>query len=371
MGIYDDLIPGKTATATKPRSTIYDDLVAKPKTQTPSLLTTTSKAPVDFKKITAATVVKPADSTTSGVIKNTIKELGNPENLPLGVGAVVKQLHEDPITAANLTAKDFLAGTIETGKDYLLKYPLQVVANLAMQPMKFNIPGLGEITNRQFSTAQRINNGEDTATVLAEEGSGAIFDTLFLVGMGAKVFGGRPVTIAKGTLPSDSGITVKQPAKTGRLYEEPTGTTPIPPEFVQRMATEKGVDLGPKYDPALPTYFRMTGKANGNIVGEVVQIKPSYFKTFLNVLKGDTSKVPPEQTTALISRETSLKALEQAKPVPVPTTPITPQIPQVPATVVPSAVEQARAQVPQESAPAPAVAPSENTTLYHGTDTNV
>ena len=263
------------------------------------------------------------DQSALGIARNTIFGLFNPENLPLGVGEAVKQIREEPEISGNLTAHDWLNGIVETGKG-VLKYPANVVANLAGVPLKFNIPGLGEVTNRQFNAAQRISNGEDLATVLATEGSGTIFDTLFLVGMGQKAFGGRPATIARGEAPP--GITVKEPPKTGRLYEEPIATKSISPEFVQKMATEQGITLGENYNPELPTFFRMTGKANGKVVGEVVQIKPSYFETFMNVLKGDTNKVPTTELIPLISKETSIQAFKDAPTVPIPPEPVAPPI---------------------------------------------
>ena len=192
------------------------------------------------------------DDSTLGIIKNTFTGLLNPENFPLGVGTIVKSLKEEPV---DVTVKDFLQGLIETGKG-IIKYPANVLSNLAVVPVKFNIPGLGEVTNRQFNAAQRISNGENMGIVLAEEGSGVIFDTLFLVGMGQKLFAGRPTTIAKSELPPESGITIKQPPKTGRLYTEPVATKPVPPELVQKL----GLD---NYNPSLPTYFKMTGKATG------------------------------------------------------------------------------------------------------------
>lgn len=262
------------------------------------------------------------DNSFLGIAKNTITGLFNPENWPLGIGQVVKTIKNEPETVAKLTASDFLAGTIETAKG-LAKLPFTAVSNLAGTPVEFNIPGLGKVTNRQFNTAQRIQNGEDMGVVLAEESSGAIFDTLFLYGMGVKVFGGRPTTIAKTDLPKDSGITVKQPPKSFRLYEEPVATASLSSDFVQKMAIEKGVKLQ-NYDPSLPSYFRMTGKSGGNIVGEVVQIKPSYAQTFLNVLKGDTAKVPSSQTTVLISNQVRPTALSETKAVPVVQTPPAP-----------------------------------------------
>lgn len=261
------------------------------------------------------------------------------ENLPFGIGGIVRTTRDEPEVVADVGLKDVGKGIVETFKDYVIKYPAMVVSNLAMKPVKFNIPGIGEITNRQFQAAERIKNGENQAEVLLSEGSGAIFDTLFLVGMAQKVFGARPTTVAKATQPKEGTITVKNQPKSFRLYQEPTATQPISPEFMQRMANEQGITIK-NYNPKLPTYFRITGKAGGKVVGEVVQIKPSYFETFISKLKGDINKVPTEQVIPVASKETTMKALETTPAEPqtpvVQTTP--PAVPPVKPTIIPPSV---------------------------------
>lgn len=211
------------------------------------------------------------------------------ESLPFGVGSIVKFAHEDPEAVANVGFEDVLKGIVETSKG-TFKGLATAGANFAGVPLKFNIPGLGEVTNRQFNSAQRIAAGENQAQVLLEEGSGAIFDTLFIVGLASEVMAPRHVTVGKMEAPKDSGIKVNEGPKSFRLYEEPVATQPLSNEVIQKMSTEQGVKLTSKYNPELPSYFKLTGKANGKIVGEVVQVKPSYF----NVLKSafNTTKDP-------------------------------------------------------------------------------
>jgi len=211
------------------------------------------------------------------------------ENLPFGVGSIVKFAHNDPEAVANVDFEDVLNGIKETAKG-TFKGLATAGANFAGVPVKFNIPGLGEVTNRQFNAAQRIAAGEDKTQVLLEEGSGSIFDTLFIVGLASEVMAPRHVTVGKMEAPKDSGIKVNEGPKSFRLYEEPVATQPLSNEVIQKMSTEQGVKLTSKYNPELPSYFKLTGKANGKIVGEVVQVKPSYF----NVLKSafNTTKDP-------------------------------------------------------------------------------
>lgn len=268
------------------------------------------------KKTPAPVITKP-----TSVLKETIKALPSSiaENLPFGVGKIVKFANEDPESVYNLSFTDVLQGIVDTSKATFTGI-VGAGANLYPKELQFNIPGLGQVTNRQFNAAERIRQGEDPTVVALDEGTGAIFDTLMLVGLMAEVASPRPVTIARGQVPE--GITVKQPVKSFRLYNEPVATQTLSPEFVQKMAETKGVSLGKSYNPELPTYFKMTGKANGKVTGEVVQIRPSYVDTFINALKGNTSKVPEAKTISLISQTVNKNELAQIKP----TRPATPPV---------------------------------------------
>ncbi len=275
------------------------------------------------KKIPASV---PVEFKPTSTLKETIKAIPSSvaENLPFGVGSIVKFANEDPTSVYNLTFEDVLQGMVDTSKG-VYKGLIGAGVNLVPVGVKFNVPGLGEVTNAQFRTAERIRNGEDPTIVALEEGAGAIFDTLMLVGLVTEVAGVRPTTIAKTTMPED--ITVKNPVKSFRMYNEPVATQTLSPDTFAKMVEKAGGDpntivYNAKYNPDLPTYFKMTGKANGQVTGEVVQIKPSYLDTFLNALKGDTSKVPDSQVTRVISKTVDTKQLSTIKP----TTPVSPTI---------------------------------------------
>lgn len=251
------------------------------------------------------------DNSKLGILKNTVKGLADPRNLPLGVGTIVKQAQDDPETVYNTNFEDVLQGVVDTSKG-TYKGLITAGANFVPKELKFDVPGLGEVTNRQFNAAQRIRNGEDPLAATVDEGTGAIFDTLMIVGLASEVAGVRPTVIAKGNIPE--GITTKTAPRSFRMYEEPVATQTLTPEFVQKMAESQGVDLGPSYDPSLPTYFKMTGKASGKLTGEVVQIKPSYLDTFFNALRGNTSKVPGTEVIPLISKSVSTAELKSIMP---------------------------------------------------------
>lgn len=280
-------------------------------------------------------------------------------NLPFGLGEIVKTAQDEPETFDRLKPMDFLKAIPEVAKEYA-KYPLAIGANFYPKPLSFDIPGLGTVTNRNFNAAQRLKNGEDPVKVAAEEGAGILFDALFLLGMTSSVISPRGVVIKKG--PAPEGVAVRNPPKSFRAYEQPTGITRLPPEVVQKMAVEQGVSLGPKYDPKLPTYFRMRGKGAGEVVGEVVQIKPSYLDVFLNKLKSNFSKVPEEQIVPLILKQTNLKALENAKANP-PAVPIVPPV-AVPAVRTPPAPVSAAPTVVPPPVASPITQPSASVSKF-------
>lgn len=252
----------------------------------------------------------------TNVNKNTLAYLPSSitENLPFGIGEIVKQTRDDPETVAKVDFTDVLQGLVDTSKD-TFKGLIGAGASFAMTPLKFNVPGLGEVSNVQYKASQQILAGEDIGKVLLDSGVSAIFDTLMLVGLAGEVAGPRSVTIAKQTFKGEtpSGLKVKEPAKSFRLYTEPVLNKPLSPEFVKQMATEKGINLGPKYNPELPTYFKVTGGANGIITGEVVQIKPSYIQTFINQFKGNINNVPNGMVNPLISEKIDTKLIKDSE----------------------------------------------------------
>lgn len=227
------------------------------------------------------------------------------ESLPFGIGTAIKQIRQDPVTAASLTGSDFLKATpqavLEAGKGFI-KAPISGALNvlgIGGKQISFNIPLLGEVSNSQFKAAQRVANGEDPTTVILEEGSNAILDTLFFVDLATRPFTPRTNTVAKMDAEQTAAMgkkgtigTGEVPAnavpKTGRLYQKPTITTPtftkLNPEAIDLMQ-KQGVDLS-KYDASKPTFFRFEMDPKGNITGEVVQVKPSVFDSILGKIKG-------------------------------------------------------------------------------------
>ena len=271
------------------------------------------------------------DENTLGTnaTKNTLRYVPSAivENLPFGVGEIIKQSREDPTTVSNVNFEDILQGIIDTSKG-TYKGLISAGTSLAGVPLKFNVPGLGEVTNLQYNAAQRINNGESLDKVILEEGVvNNIFGTLMLVGLANEVAGPRPTTIMKTQFKGEtpSGITVKNQPKSFRLYEEPIGTQSLKPEFIQKMAAERGVELPSTYDSTLPTYFKMTGTGSGLIKGEVVQVKPSYLETFLNKLGMDINKVPDNMLVPVISKEINPKEITSSKVQVVPENAVIPK----------------------------------------------
>ena len=281
------------------------------------------------------------------------------ENLPFGVGEIVKQVRNDPVTASNLTANDFIKGlpevTKQTIKGFTIEPILTVVGSLA-GGISFNIKGLGEVNNAQYRVSQRVKSGESVTSAILTEAPQAIFDSLFVFSMAHSVFGARHIEVAKSKQSVNGKITVKKPPKSFRIYENPVAVQPLTPDFIDKIAYEKNIKLK-NYDPKLPTYFRLSTNKGGKIKGAIVQIKPSFFDTFINKLKGNVNEVPQIKVIPIYSQETSIKQIESTKPtlrpenvqagstVPVnTTTPIIPKTPVVQKNTVTNNIEQIKAQ---------------------------
>lgn len=244
----------------------------------------------------------------------------SPENLPFGVGATIagyKDIYNHPTDYTPVTMKDVLGGIVGASKDFL-KIPFRAATNFKGTPMKFNVPVLGEITNRQFNAAQRIQNGEDPVAVTTDEGIGSIFDTLMLVGMVSEVVGPRQVVTQSGEMTQEEASNnpnIKNAptgAKSFRLFDPINQAQPVSPGTIARMINEKGFNPGKDFDPTLPTYFKGSGTSGGNIKFEVVQIKPSYLNQFLNMF-------PKSPGTAITTTESNLPVTtpETLSPIPI------------------------------------------------------
>lgn len=313
-----------------------------------------------MREVGAGLALSPEDSMAERVLKTPASLVGgaSPENLPLGVGEVVKQSKEflrDEQTP-NVTFSDWLTGMKKAGQGFasqvvsgVTEFPNILTAGKYQPQIKFNIPGLGEVTNSDFRIAQRIEAGESPEVVVAEEKAGGFLNALFIVGIMAKPFLARQVSIGKvktGEVPTTQGVVTAPKAKSFQRYTAPKYTQPMPPEYVQRVIAEKGLTLPKSFDPKMPTYFKMTGTPSGKINAELVQIKPSYYRTFVDKLKSNFENVPDTATTKLLTTSTDIKQIQSAKPqspiVPktpraIETTPRTPVVPETPKT--PSVVE--------------------------------
>lgn len=279
--IYDDIVKGEKTTV-MPTATIYDDIVKK----TPIKVSEPSK-PSLVSRISDFMINEPTGKraeTTLGQLPSSISE-----NLPF-VGGIVKTLKQEPelaeyVTPTNLI-KSIPSGILELGKSFGRGFVSGAINLVDLfkdkEGTKIEIPGLGEITSAKVRATERVNNGENPVVVVLEEGATAIFDTLFFLSIASKPFTPRYTPITPKVKAPEGGITVQQPPKSFRLYEPPKTTIPLTPEFMTR-AEQQGISFT-KYNPKLPTFFKVSGTAGGDVTGQIIQIKPSYFNLLKNKL---------------------------------------------------------------------------------------
>jgi len=378
MTIEELLKQSRTDNSSKSYSSVEDLLSASKATSTPSsqrqaTSITPTETPVPVNKSSALSFLKTgfnkitdriadtkyfrevgeglsameAEGKTSAaemILKPASFGVGNLENIPLGVGEVIKQgrayvKDQDPYLK-NVTFGDWLNGMKETGQAFAgsivsgaTEAPSLLTAGTYAPEIKFNIPGIGEVSNSDYKIADRVSKGEDPNLVVLSEKTTGFMNALFFIGIASKPFLSRPMVVAKGKVNNASyqewaktntkgveilkTVDMKQPIKSFRLYEQPTFNTLLSPQVLDRIVKEEGIVLGKNYNPKLPTFFRMTGQSNGKIVTEVVQLKPSYFSIF----KDKLSKAPPRGITVLTSKETSVAQTENAKPTQLPVVP--------------------------------------------------
>lgn len=259
------------------------------------------------------------------------------ESLPFGIGTAIKAIRQDPASAAAITGADVKSSIapvlIDTAKGFVkapINGALNVLGLAGNKQLSFDIPYLGQVSNANFKAAQRVANGENAASVALEEGSNAILDTLFFFDLVSRPFAPRTETVgkldaeqsAKMGKPNTLGNGTPEAAapRTGRLYEKPTITTPkyteLNPQVLERMKTE-GVDLS-KYDPSRPTYFKFQLETNGNITGQVIQVKPSFFDAIRSKLTGngtEIANVPKAGSGAASEAGAAAEAPKSAAPV--------------------------------------------------------
>ncbi len=346
--------------------------------------------------IAALVAPPPKESLGSNPTVNTLKILPSEiaRNLPLGVGATLSEIQDNPELAAQIGPKQLLQavpGALKTTAQGYVKAPLSPFltaygatkqATGGTGEVRFNVPGLGEVNNLQARIADdfKYKPTPDTSTILGKLEYGAnvanytgeeLLNGLFAYSLLKAPFTPREQVVAKGQ--SLGGLKVKQGPRTGRLYEAPRTTAAVAPEVVQKLATENNVPLK-NFDPQLPTYFRIKGTSKGVVTGEIVQVKPSYFATFVKQFGRDINKVPPNQL--VVVGETT-KALDTIKPPAVETgvsvPPVQPNVPQVtpntPAVTPPGPIptkvaitptgESVPIETPAPVSPTPSIVPAE------------
>ena len=259
--------------------------------------------------------------------KNFTRELPSSivENLPFGVGEIIRIARDEPGTIANLSWSDVAKGLPEAGTNILKSFainPFLTVAGGLLAPvlkdygghLKFNIPGLGEVSSAQARAYDAVQNGKSWGQAALEEAPNAIFDTLAVIGIVQTVTAPKHVAIKRAESPE--GIKVSKPAKSFREYVPAKGNTSILNDAqVQAIAKQKNIDLGPKYNPNNPTYFRLREGMTGKIIPEIVQIKPSYLSRFMDLFKGDISKVPETGVIPIYSQSISVQDIPIARPI--------------------------------------------------------
>lgn len=349
MGSYDDLIPGNTATPTKPKGSIdYSDLYPAGKTpaNTPNygrfadLVPKPEPAPAPKPNIVQRTVSaasrgigKVSDTISKAVAEPAPQEAGRIESpilrtlryLPSSLAdtmtfGITEQLRNDPELAKDVTLKSLVKETpgalLETLKGFV-KMPLAGGASLVQtvlpnKDVSFNIPGLGKIDSHQVTAASRIANGEDPSVVMIQEGASAILDVLFLADIVARVAAPRARKVFEGEgdfnnildrgTALDTGPQVvkgKQPKvpidngpRSFRLYEAPTayyrgGAMTFSEAEAARLRAD-----GIKIEPNRPTYFRVVGGKGGSFKRQVIQLDPSYLGLALAKLRAARAPKP-------------------------------------------------------------------------------
>lgn len=245
-----------------------------------------------------------------GMTKNFFKALPSSfvEGLPLGVGEIFKQIHDmekyEPEALEYVTGKEVVKsipkGVGDFGKGVvkgLASVPLTVAGAVAGvtgrdQEIKFNVPVLGEVSNVQARIVDRVLSGDNSAITGITEGVGELMNGLWLYSIVKAPFVSRPTTVAKLTPEQTANLNLSKGKTIGttpkgaeiksfREYQKPTIQTPVytevNPALMEKLKGQ-GVDFS-KYNPKNPTFFRFKMEPNGQITGEVVQVKPSYYNT--------------------------------------------------------------------------------------------
>lgn len=237
------------------------------------------------------------DNSTAGVVKNTIEGLPKAALDVTGPGQVIDAINADPETASKLTFGDVAEATPKA----IANQAASMALDFAGKPINVNLPYVGQVSNIEDRAKTAVLNGENPYETILKSVPGAIFDGLMIAGVADKLFSGRPIVRGAADLTNTNGIKPVESVKSFRLNNPADTSQQIPGDVVQKMAVQKGFTLPDDFDPKQPTYFRIKEGVNGHAIGEVVQIRPSYFDTFVNKLKGNVSEVPDEQVKMLYS----------------------------------------------------------------------
>jgi hypothetical protein len=233
------------------------------------------------------------ESMSERILKTTASFVGgsSPENLPLGVGEVIKQSKEYLNTPEipDVTFRDWLIGMKQAGQGFVsnvisgaTELPNIVTAGKYQPEIKLKIPGIGEVTNSDYRIAQRVSAGENPNVAVITEKANGFLNALFFLGLTSRAFTYRHTPIAKTTrnfLPTEKGVVTAPPIKSFQRYTPPTYTQKLSPSIIEGLKKD-GLKFRVEPDPNLPTYFKMTRGVTGKLKMEIVQVRHSYFSKF-------------------------------------------------------------------------------------------
>lgn len=316
VNVFDT--PTKSASNTPSQSvtTAVESLFSKIggviKTGAQDLVANFSKPAINPAAINPSKV--PADSTT-GIINNTVTGLPKAALDATGIGEVQDYLNtpEGQEAASNLSASDWGKGLVAGAQGAvkgLVANPISDVVGIFAGPQTYTVPGLGQVSNIQQQVKQAVMGGENPYLSVFKAVPQSIFDGLMVAGVAEKVFSPRQSVIATGVKTNDLPASSEVPGEKDFRQTVPTTTShPIPNEALDALQ-EQGVKLK-GYDSNNPTFFRTSTLPNGVIKGEIVQIKPSYFDTFMSKFGGDISKAPDDISNVVYEKSQTPQQLKE------------------------------------------------------------
>lgn len=305
--------PAQSPSAATEPKTAREQVLAK-YSATPAATTTPAVAEAPVRTIDQQPEKRPlvSDDSVPGIINNTIAGLPKALLDTLGPGKILDYLKtpEGEEAAYKLSFSDFVKGAIQSVVK-VVGTPIADIAGVVTGPKSTELPlGLGTIDNVQKDAQSAVENGENPYLAVFKAAPQAIFDALAVAGIAEKVFSPREVSLATGVktneLPGSSEVSPG--TKSFRLTRPPSTTSqPVPIEALEKLQQQGRVNFtdNPNFDPKNPTYFRTTQTSGGMIKGEIVQLKPSLFDTFVSKFGGDISKVPETGLTVVYEKTTS------------------------------------------------------------------